>query len=153
MKPIPAVHPAGDSPFPWHHFPNEAPKGYHLVDGDCRPMEGDLSYHMDDGCWHPVARKDIGRKGQSYIRLVRLNRNSLLARAQRSRLKWQPMKTANTHCVPLILKAEGLVTMGRCLSIGPTYTRQGWFMEPPEDDPYGKGKRIHPTAWAPPPES
>ncbi len=150
MKPIPAIHPETESPFPWHHFPNEAPKGYHTIDNTCRLMAGDLCYHMDDGCWHSIARKDIGKSDTRYICLCRSDRNSLIARAKRSRIKWQPLERANTACEPLLLKTRTRVIMGRCLSLAPDYKRQGWF----EETTYGwpTDKRVYPTAWAPLPE-
>ncbi len=135
---------------PDHYFPNEAPRGHHMICRANRLMKGDICWNMSADTWGPIRSSDIGKTDTLYMRLARPDRNNLVNRAKRSKIAWQPMETANRACEPLLLKVEGRVVMGRSLSLGPTYHHTGWFLE----EVYGwwTHKRIYPTAWAPLPE-
>lgn len=151
------AHP-NSSPFPWHHFPQWGPKGYYLIDSDTRLMDGDLCWHMDTDTWHPIARKDIGKKDSGYMRVARPVENTMLNRAKKGTIKWQPMETANKNCETLLLRLKnGRTVIGCTQSIAPRYERQGWFLNRADPTgPYGEDdttdKRIYPVAWAPLPE-
>jgi hypothetical protein len=144
--------PGGNSPFPWHHFPNVAPETYYMIGGGYHFMEGDLTWNMTTNLWTPITPNMIGKDCRNYYRVARLVSNSQVNLAKRSDITWQPMQTANKHCCPLILKLKnGAIVMGRTQSIGPRYERQGWFQDVIRDSHefYTTNRRIYPVAWSP----
>ncbi len=131
---------------PDHFFPNSAPKGYHTITNTSTLFNGDICWDMSADTWGPIRPKDIGRNDTTYMRLARPNRNSLVARARRTKIDWQPMRTASRACRPLLLKVNERTVMGRALSLSPRYVKSGWFLE--QILGWTTEKRIYPTGWA-----